>query len=186
MRKLIAAILLLVPLAGCATPKSIKDLARTTGPLIAQTHGAAARVQQQFVRQNSIVENRIARWDERAQTARAISAPQEALWTVDGATGISEAKASLLLLEQVRKNDSVSQSARVAPPTASAANPGNMSKILTLLEGIANGKLATLDSSAAWVKATDDALENLQHDAEQADKTDAATNGGQAANGDGQ
>ncbi|WP_373928458.1 hypothetical protein QTN93_15080 [Sphingomonas aerolata] len=116
-----------------------------------------------------MVDARVARWNEYTAASRTITETPIALWTIDsqaGSTTASSAKEKLLMLERVRAADAV-----VPPPAVALAPPipafsVSSAKLILLLDGIANGKLMTIQTAGAWLRATDKALADLKKDAE--------------------
>jgi len=166
-------VLMVAQLCACATPEAIRNLARSTGPLVAETQGSASAVQKRFAQQNAVVEGRIARWNEYAAGSRAIAETPVALWTVDseaGGSGAAQGKARLLMLERVRASDDAPT--EVQPDARTPASPPisvSSAQLILLLDGLARGKLMNAGTFAAWMQATDQALADLKQDAEAPD-----------------
>ena len=170
--KLFLILLLTAPLCACAASKSIKSLAQSTGPLVAETQSTASMVQKRFIEQNTVVDGRVARWNEYAAASRSLTETPVALWTIDSQTGsanASSAKAKLLMLERVRAADTTANhpATATAPPEAAPISVSS-AKLIILLDGIAKGKLMTVEAAGAWVQATNKALADLKKDAEPA------------------
>lgn len=160
---------LIAPLCACATTESVKRLAQSTGPLIVETEGTASAVQKKFVEQNAVVARRIAEWDGIAASSRSLVATPIALWYVDsqaGGANAASAKGKLLMLERIRTPEPTISQTPTAIPQEPAPVSVNSAKLLLLLDGIAKGKLMTVETAGAWVQATDKALSDLKKDAE--------------------
>ena len=168
----ILILLLSAPLCACATTTSVKRLAQSTGPLIVETQGTASAVQKRFVEQNAVVAGRVARWNEYAAASRSLVEAPVALWSIDsqaGGANAASAKDKLLMLERVRAADTpASQTPTATIPQEPAAVSVSSAKLLLLLDGIAKGKLMTVETAGAWVQATNKALTDLKKDAESA------------------
>lgn len=159
-------------LAGCATPGPIKQLAASTGPLVAETQGTASAVQKRFREQDAVVGRRISYWSEYAAGFIARSDVPVALWSADSAGGgqaAATAKANQRFLEIVHEREEA-RSSMTGSAMAATTDPNikvSAPKLILLLDGIAKGQLTTPQTAAAWVRATDKALSDLKKDAEQ-------------------
>lgn len=170
MKRLLMSVLV-ISTAACATPKEVKELAKATGPFVAETQKSSEEVQKRFIAQDAAVANRIAQMSYFEAKAKANHAMTETLWRVDAASGgpkAAGAKANLLLLGEVRdyvpvrlREGGTGVSAIARPKTIQTTNP----KLLKLLSSIGNGEFATLSYTVDWLRETDEQLAELNKEA---------------------
>ncbi len=167
----IATVLLTFTLSACATPKPVRELAASTGSLVAETQGTATVVQKRFREQDAIVQRRVEYWNDHAAGFRGRTNVPTSLWSADAAGEdgpAARAKVKQRFLDLVRARDGERSSApMILQPGTPDAVKLSSAKLMLLLDEISKGRLTTPETVSAWLQATDKSLSDLKKDAEQ-------------------